>query len=73
MQGRPKREKTILDMLDTFLELILSGIRTKRTEQGLTLNLKLEDANALTQLLRLKEILPESLKQKNNGKKKLNK
>jgi TetR/AcrR family fatty acid metabolism transcriptional regulator len=70
MQGMPKREKTIMDMLDTFLELILSGIRTRRDEQGLTLNLKLEDAKALAQLLKLKEILPESVKQKNNGKKK---
>jgi len=73
MQGMPKREKSIIDMLDPFLELVLSGIRTRRDEQGLTLNLKLEDANALVQLLRLKEILPESLKQKNNVKKKLNK
>ncbi len=73
MQGMPKREKTIVDMLDPFLELVLSGIRTKRDEQGLTLNLKLEDANALAQLLRLNEILPESLKQKVNGRKKSNK
>jgi len=73
MQGMPKREKSIIDMLDPFLELVLSGIRTRRDERGLTLNLKLEDANALVQLLRLKEILPESLKQKNNVKKKLNK
>jgi TetR/AcrR family fatty acid metabolism transcriptional regulator len=73
MQGMPKREKSIIDMLDPFLELVLSGIRTRRNEQGLTLNLKLEDADTLVQLLRLKEILPESLKQKNNGRKKLNK
>ncbi len=73
MQGMPKREKSIIDMLDPFLELVLSGIRTRSNEQGLTLNLKLEDANALAQLLKLKEILPESLKQKNNGKKKISK
>ena len=73
MQGMPKREKTIVDMLDPFLELVLSGIRTRKEEKGLTLNLKLEDASALAQLLRLNEILPESLKQKVNGRKKPNK
>jgi len=72
MQGMPEREKTILDMLDPFLELVLSGIRAKREEQGLTLNLKLEDAKALAQLLNLKEI-SGSLKQKNSGKKKTKK
>ena len=72
MQGMPEKEKTILDMLDPFLELILSGIRTKREEQGLTINLKLEDAKALAQLLKLKEI-SGSLKQKNSGKKKTKK
>jgi hypothetical protein len=35
--------------------------------------LKIEDAKALGQLLQLKEILPESLKQKINGKKKTKK
>ena len=73
MQGMPEREKSIIDMLDPFLEIVLSGIRAKREEQGLTINLKLEDANALSQLLKLKEILPESVKQKNNSKKKPNK
>jgi len=72
MQGMPEKEKTILDMLDPFLEFILSGIRTKREEQGLTINLKLEDAKALAQLLKLKEI-SGSLKQKNSGKKKTKK
>jgi TetR/AcrR family transcriptional regulator, fatty acid metabolism regulator protein len=73
MQGMPKREKNIIDMFDPFLEIVLSGIRTKREEMGLTLHLKLEDANALGQLLQRKEILPESVKQKNNGKKETNK
>ena len=72
MQGMPQREKSIIDMLDPFLELVLSGIRTRKEEQGLTLNLKLEDASALAQLLRLNEILPP-LKQKVDGRKKLNK
>jgi TetR/AcrR family fatty acid metabolism transcriptional regulator len=73
MQGMPQREKSIMDMLDPFLEIVLSGIRAKREEQGLTINLKLEDANALAQLLKLQEILPESGKQKISGKKKPNK
>jgi len=62
MQGMPKREKSIVDMLDPFLELFLSGIRARKEDQGLMLHLKLEDANALAQLLKLKEILPESVK-----------
>jgi len=70
MQGMPEKEKTILDMLDPFLELVLSGIRIRKEEQGVILHLKLEDAKALGQILQFKEILPESLKQKNDGKKK---
>lgn len=72
MQGMPKREKDILDMLDPFLEIVLSGIRANREEPGLTLHLKLEDVNALGQLLQRKEILPKSIKQKISGKKKPN-
>ena len=74
MQGMPKREKTIIDMLDPFLEIVLSGIRAKKEEPELTLHLKLEDAHALWQLLREKEMLPEPDKPKKlNGKKKTNK
>jgi len=73
MQGMPKREKNILDMLDPFLEIVLSGIRAKKEEPGLTLHLKLEDAKALGQLLQRKEILPETVKQKNSSIKKPNK
>lgn len=51
MQGMPKREKSIMDMLDPFLEIVLSGIRAKKDPQGLTLRLNLEDARALGQLL----------------------
>ncbi len=69
MQGMPEREKSILDMLDTFLEIVLSGIRSKREDQGLTLNLKLEDAKVLAQLPQFKEI-SESVKQRINGAKK---
>jgi len=73
MQGMPKREKNILDMLDPFLDLVLSGIRSRKEEPGLTIHLKLEDAKALGQILQIKEILPESEKQKINSNKKTKK
>jgi TetR/AcrR family fatty acid metabolism transcriptional regulator len=74
MQGMPEREKTIMDMFDSFLEIVLNGIRAKKEEHGLTLHLKLEDAHALGQLLREKEMLPELEKPKKvNGKRKTNK
>ena len=64
MQGMPNREKNIIDMFDPFLEIVLSGIRTRKEESGFTLHLKLEDTNALGQFLQHKEILPKSVKQK---------
>ncbi len=51
MQGMPKREKSMLDMLDPLLEMILNGIRAKKEESGVTLHLKLEDAQVLGRLL----------------------
>ena len=51
MQGMPKREKSIMDMLDPLLEIVLNGIREKKTQQGLRLHLNLEDARALGQIL----------------------
>ena len=51
MQGMPKRDKSIMEMLDPFLEVVLNGIRAKKEMQGLTLHLNLEDARALGQLL----------------------
>jgi len=72
MQGMPKREKSLIDMLDPFLEIVLSGIRAKREEQGVTLRLNLEDAKSLAQLLKQKEI-SKSKKQKISGNKKSNK
>ncbi|MHB8138543.1 MAG: TetR/AcrR family transcriptional regulator [Smithellaceae bacterium] len=51
MQGMPKHENSIMDMLDPFLEIVLNGIRVKKEQQGLTLHLNLEDARALGQLL----------------------
>jgi len=60
-------------MLDPFLEIVLSGIRAKREEQGVTLHLKMEDAKSLAQLLSFKKILPKSEKSKTSGSKKPNK
>jgi TetR/AcrR family transcriptional regulator, fatty acid metabolism regulator protein len=57
MQGMPKREKSMMDMLDPFLEIVLSGIRAKKEQQGLTLHLNLEDARALGQLLQTNPML----------------
>jgi len=54
MQGMPKRETSIMDMLDPFIEIVLDGIRTNKGEQGLTLYLKREDARALGELLQAK-------------------
>jgi TetR/AcrR family fatty acid metabolism transcriptional regulator len=51
MQGMPKREKSMMDMLDPFLEIIFSGIRAKKEQPGFTLTLKLEEAQALGKLL----------------------
>lgn len=62
MQGMPKREKGIMDMLDPFLEIVLNGIRAKKEQQGLTLHLNLEDTRALGRLLQTDQAmkLPES-------------
>jgi AcrR family transcriptional regulator len=57
MQGMPKRETSIMDMLDPFIEIVLDGIRANKGEQGLTLYLKREDARALGELLQAKERL----------------
>lgn len=57
MQGMPKREKSMLDMLDPFLEIVLNGIRAKKEQQGLTLHLNLEDARALGKLLQAEQAL----------------
>jgi AcrR family transcriptional regulator len=57
MQGMPKKETSIMDMLDPFIEIVLDGIRANKGEQGLTLYLKREDARALGELLQAKERL----------------
>ncbi|HPL10066.1 MAG: TetR/AcrR family transcriptional regulator [Smithellaceae bacterium] len=51
MLGMPRREKTIMEMLDPFLEIVLNGIRAKKDQQGLTLHLNMEDARSLLQTL----------------------
>ena len=55
MQGMPKREKNIMEMLDPFIEIVLDGIRADKAEQGLTLYLKREDTRALGEPLQTKE------------------
>lgn len=62
MQGMPKRKTSIMDMLDTFIEIILDGIRTKEENAGLTLYLKPEAARVFGKLLQTKEILKKTLK-----------
>ncbi len=55
MQGRPKTEKSIIDMLDPFIEIVLDGIRAKKEEPRFTLYLKNEDARAMARFLEGKE------------------
>ncbi len=56
MQGRPKTEKSIMDMLDPFIEIVLDGIRAKKEEPHFTLYLKNEDARAMACLLEGKNV-----------------
>jgi hypothetical protein len=52
MQGMPKRDKSIEDMLDALLDIVLDGIRAKKKEENsLTLNLKLDDVNLFQKFL----------------------
>jgi TetR/AcrR family fatty acid metabolism transcriptional regulator len=51
MQGMPKDRKTMMNMLDPFLEMVFSGIRAKKDDEGVVLRLKLEDAQSLGALL----------------------
>jgi len=41
----------MMDMLDPFLEIVLSGIRAKKEQQVSALHLNLEDTRALGRLL----------------------
>jgi AcrR family transcriptional regulator len=54
MEGMPKRKKSIMEMLDPFIEIVLDGIRAEKQEQGVTLYLKREDARALGELFQAK-------------------
>ncbi len=56
MLGMPKRGKSTLEMLDPFLEMVLNGIRAKKEASGVTLHLKLEDAQVLGHLLTDSEV-----------------
>jgi TetR/AcrR family fatty acid metabolism transcriptional regulator len=47
MQGMPKRDQSLLDLLDPFLEMVFSGIRAKKEDAQVTVRLKLEDAKLL--------------------------
>jgi TetR/AcrR family fatty acid metabolism transcriptional regulator len=59
MQGMPKREERIMDLLDPFIEIVFEGIRAKKKETALTLHLKLEDTQDLREFLTKKGILDE--------------
>jgi len=71
MQGRPKREKTIMDMMDSFLDIVLGGIRSRKREAELTLHLKIEDVGDGKGDLRRRNIGESSQKAKVNVKKQL--
>ena len=77
MQGMPKRDKTIMDMLDPFLEIVFNGIRAKKEQQGLTIHLNLQDTRALGEILQNESMLKSpahdvktapKMKQKNKQK-----
>lgn len=57
MAGRPERSPSILDLLDSFMELIFDGVRAKKEETGLTLRLNLEDTRLLGEILQAQGIL----------------
>ncbi len=55
MQGMPKRKTSIVDMLDSLIEIVLEGIRAKKEESGMTFCLKLEDAGVLEKIMKKKD------------------
>ncbi len=70
MQGMP-RHPAMVDRLDPLLEIVLDGIRVRKEEPVLTLRLKMEDPQALRDLLQvpplkegLKKEMPEGLTSK---------
>jgi hypothetical protein len=61
MQGMPRREKSIMDMLDPFTEIVLNGIRAEKEAPGLTLYLKREDARSFGKFIEEKGILKKKI------------
>jgi len=55
MQGMPKRNPSIADMLDSLIEIVFDGIRAKKEDAGTTLYLKLDDTDLLGKLLQKKD------------------
>ncbi len=55
MKGMPDTKPSIMELLDPFIDIVLDGIRTKSDEAALTLHLKLEDAQAIKDLILKKE------------------
>lgn len=55
MQGMPKRKPSIVDILDSLIEIVFDGIRAKKEDSGATLYLKLEDAGILEKILKKNE------------------
>jgi hypothetical protein len=53
LQGSAKK-KPIMDFLDSYLEIILKGIREKDRESGLVLRLNIEDARILNEMVQTK-------------------
>lgn len=71
MQGMPKREGSMLGMLDPVMEMVLSGIRAKKEESGVTLHLKLEDAQVLGRLLTNKDSEVDGKTKKTENRRKI--
>jgi TetR/AcrR family transcriptional regulator, fatty acid metabolism regulator protein len=55
MQGTPQKP-AMGELLDPFLQIILDGIRVKKEEPVLTLRLKMEDPQALRDLLSVRQV-----------------
>jgi TetR/AcrR family transcriptional regulator, fatty acid metabolism regulator protein len=66
MKGMPDCAPSIMELLDPFIDIVLDGIRAKTDEAALTLHLKLEDAQAIRELL-LKKKTPDKDMPVNTG------
>jgi len=65
MQGMPKTEISIMDMLDPMIEIVLDGIRARKEMPGLTLKLDLNHARVFGELLQAKGLLEGHVKEIN--------